>query len=528
VTSTMPYVFLTILVVRGMTLDGAMDGVQFYLFGEVDETGVHRLNLDKLFTVEIWQKAATQIFYSLGVGFGSLIAFGSYNPKDEDIVFDALLIPLINSGTSVYAGFAIFSLLGHMAHEQGITVSEVAGDGGTGLAFIVYPEGLASLESGSVAISISFFLMLFFLGFGSQFPTLEVPITMLKDSGVEVAQEKMTGLICLGLFLPGLLMATDAGKYWVDLFDDYTCLFALHVICVFEVVAMAWVFGAEKVATNIKEMTGRAVPRFVVVLWKWIIPPVLTILIITGFKARLTSDLAKVNDGSLPTWVFLVGWCLALAGPVAILVFVIRPCSQYPAAVLPEAEASTHAKQDYGSLSWLACFFCLPVGIFSVEQSQRTQALVGQERHAEAAAAARWSSKLAYIALTLAAVFYPLYFFGGSLSAGEATQTCAPPKDTTGYNLKQVTTTFGGGQYDPTPVGAPLTVAVGGATCATNYTNVPATDPVAVTVCVMHNVPESGPSKTGPQVRRSTLSHTRARDACGCGCVSWLWFTCSC
>jgi SNF family Na+-dependent transporter len=67
VTSTMPYVFLTILVVRGMTLDGAMDGVQFYLFGEVDETGVHRLNLDKLFTVEIWQKAATQIFAGRGL-----------------------------------------------------------------------------------------------------------------------------------------------------------------------------------------------------------------------------------------------------------------------------------------------------------------------------------------------------------------------------------------------------------------------------------------------------------------------------
>jgi SNF family Na+-dependent transporter len=83
VTSTAPYFFLTILVVRGVTLDGASDGIQFYLFGEVDESGVHRLSFDKLASIEVWQTAASQIFYSLGVGFGSLIAFGSYNPKDE-------------------------------------------------------------------------------------------------------------------------------------------------------------------------------------------------------------------------------------------------------------------------------------------------------------------------------------------------------------------------------------------------------------------------------------------------------------
>lgn len=218
VTSTMPYVFLTILVIRGVTLEGAGDGIQFYLFGEVDENGVHRLSMEKIMGIDVWQKAATQIFYSLGIGFGSLIAFGSYNPRDEDIVLDAILIPLINSGTSIFAGFAIFSLLGHMAHEQGTTVSEVAGSGGTGLAFIVYPDGLSQLPA-ATPISICFFLMLFFLGFGSQFPTLEVPITMLKDSGVEVPQEKMTGLICLALFIPGLIMATDAGKYWVDLFE---------------------------------------------------------------------------------------------------------------------------------------------------------------------------------------------------------------------------------------------------------------------------------------------------------------------
>lgn len=489
VTSTMPYVFLTILVVRGVTLEGASDGIQFYLFGEVDEAGVHRLSMEKLMGIEVWQKAATQIFYSLGIGFGSLIAFGSYNPRDEDIVLDAVLIPLINSGTSVFAGFAIFSLLGHMAHEQGTTVSEVAGDGGTGLAFIVYPDGLSHLPA-ATPISICFFLMLFFLGFGSQFPTLEVPITMLKDSGVDVPQEKMTGLICLALFIPGLIMATDAGKYWVDLFDEYTCLFCLHVIAVFEVVAMSWVYGAERVADDIKKMTGRGPPRFVVFLWKWAIPPILVGLLLTTFKTKLAADLGAVGDGSMPGWIFAISWMLALWGPITILWFLLRPCSQYPAAITPPPPADgpvVPVPNHYTSLSWLSCFVCLPLGIFAVDESQRSQALSKEERHAEAAQAARWSAKLAYIALGMAAIFYPLFLWGGAAPAADATaQTCAPPVGVSNhYDLSSVAVKFTGTHYDEEPTGAPLMVEVSGVACTAASRSV---SPV-VNVCVMHNVP---------------------------------------
>ena len=267
---------------------------------------------------------------------------------------------------------------------------------------------------------------------------------------------------------------------------------------------MSWVYGAERVAEDITNMTGRGPPKFVVFLWRWVIPPVLVGLLLTTFKTKLATDLGAVDDGSMPGWVFTISWMLALWGPLTILWFLLRPCSQYPVAMLPPPPADgtiAPVQNHYTSLSWLSCFFCLPLGIFAVDESQRSQALAREERHAEAAQAARWSAKLAYIALGMAAIFYPLFLWSGGGPPADATaQTCAPPVAVNDrYDLKDVMVKFSGAQYDNEPTGAPLMVEVSGATCTqATGSSVASVSPV-MTVCVMHNVPASGPSKTGPQ-----------------------------
>ena len=120
-TAIFPYLVLAILLVRGVTLPGASDGLHFYLTPQ----------WHKLADPTVWIAAASQIFYSVGVGWGTLVAFASYNDASHNFVRDAWLVPLINCSTSFLAGIVVFSILGYMSHLTGRPVDEVQGSSRT-------------------------------------------------------------------------------------------------------------------------------------------------------------------------------------------------------------------------------------------------------------------------------------------------------------------------------------------------------------------------------------------------------------
>ncbi|KAF4072554.1 hypothetical protein AMELA_G00264340 [Ameiurus melas] len=118
-TAMFPYVVLVILLVRGVTLPGASDGIMYYL----------KPDWSKLKEAQVWIDAGTQVFFSYAIGLGALTALGSYNRFNNNCYRDTFVLALINSGTSFFAGFVVFSILGFMAAEQGVEISKVAESG---------------------------------------------------------------------------------------------------------------------------------------------------------------------------------------------------------------------------------------------------------------------------------------------------------------------------------------------------------------------------------------------------------------
>ncbi|KAJ8039179.1 Sodium- and chloride-dependent glycine transporter 1 [Holothuria leucospilota] len=322
-TAVFPYVVLIILFFRGVTLPGARDGILYYV--RPDE-------FQYILDAKTWYHATTQIFYSLGVSFGVLLTFSSYNKFHNNCYRDAIIVSLINCGTSIFAGFVIFSILGFMAHESGRSVKDVV-DKGPGLAFIAYPEALARMP-GSQFWSFLFFFMLFTLGLDSEFATMEMLITAVVDK-LPQHLKKWKPLVTFGAcflgFLGGILMVTKSGLFIFTLTDTYAAGFSLIVIALTYSLIISYIYGLERFRKDIEAMIGFMPGIYWKVMWggiitrrlsrghRLILPGVIQVLlplIIIGSFVFYTP--AHYNEYVFPPAAEVCGWTMTLASFLVI------------------------------------------------------------------------------------------------------------------------------------------------------------------------------------------------------------------
>ncbi|KAF7219401.1 sodium- and chloride-dependent GABA transporter 2 [Nothobranchius furzeri] len=304
-TATFPYMMLFILLIRGLTLPGALEGVMFYLLPDPS----------RLTDPQVWMEAGAQIFFSYSVGVGSLTVLGSYNKYNNNCYRDCLWLCLLNSATSFIAGFAVFSVLGFMAHEQGIPIEEVA-ESGPGLAFIAYPQAVAMMPVPQLW-SICFFIMLILLGLDTQFVAMEAMITSIIDMFPSLMRragrrERFLLLFCLICFFSQLVMITEGGMYVFQMFDYYACNGAcILFLSVFETLALGWVFGAERLYGIIKEMTGENISSYFRVCWLYLTP----LVSLGSFIYSLVEyqPLTFNRWYVYPSWAYVLGWIMALS-----------------------------------------------------------------------------------------------------------------------------------------------------------------------------------------------------------------------
>eukprot|EP00811_Abedinium_folium_P024817 NODE_3481_length_2029_cov_6.127234.p1 GENE.NODE_3481_length_2029_cov_6.127234~~NODE_3481_length_2029_cov_6.127234.p1 ORF type:complete len:416 (+),score=87.79 NODE_3481_length_2029_cov_6.127234:115-1248(+) len=242
----------------------------------------------------------------------------SYVKPTEDLFRACWIVALCNSALSIVGGFAIFSIIGNMAFEQGKTVEDIASSG-TGLAFISIADGIKTFGSGSNAMSVIFFLVLLSLGLDSVYAWAETIVSYIEDvflkRGKRVVKWKIVLASCTCMFLVGIPYTCRMGNEMFTIVDHYVIAYFLLLSVFLEIVMVNFEFGWRRFLLAVQRSTigkpgfpeGRKLPY--PMFWQFctvISIPFMTALL---FFYSLYADMNQ-NYDNLPYKLQLVGWVL--------------------------------------------------------------------------------------------------------------------------------------------------------------------------------------------------------------------------
>lgn len=272
----MPALFLLILVliVRAVTLPGAGAGIEFYL-----KPDFSKINMGT------FAAALGQAFFTLSLGMGCMITYGSYLNKKEYIPGAAVQVCFLDTLVAILAGFVIFPAVFAFGVEPAA---------GPGLTFITVPNVFGMMPGGMIWSAL-FFLLLFVAALTSAISLLEVVSAYVID---EMKWPRHKAAVWMGvlIFLLGIpsvlgltgrypMLSNIGGRDFLDSADFIASNVLLPLGGLFIALFVGWVWaeGAKKEITNNGEK-----PFGLYVPWLWVCrlvaPIAIAYIFITGLK----------------------------------------------------------------------------------------------------------------------------------------------------------------------------------------------------------------------------------------------------
>ncbi len=305
-TVSVPWALLVIILIRGLTLPGAVEGLNYYLTTDFKALG----------NVEVWFAALSQIAFTLSLGMAGMFAYGSFIAKKADITNNAFITSFANCATSFFAGFAVFSIVGFIMQALNIPIGEVSASG-LGLAFVTFPVGISMIPAGAPIVGVLLFLTLFFLGIDSAFFLAHGGvITPIKDK-FGVSGKKATLIICTLGFVVGILFTTKGGLYWLDIVDRATAFYGLLITGAVASIVVGWKFGANKLRDHLNATSDIKVGPW----WDWLLKIIVPAgLLFVAIYGGFMKDLASPYGG-YPLWAASMIWAILVVTLILSFVF---------------------------------------------------------------------------------------------------------------------------------------------------------------------------------------------------------------
>lgn len=268
------FVLLIAVCVRSLTLDGASEGVKFLL----------RPDFSKL-SGKVMLVAMGLAFFKLSIGMGTMITYGSYFRRNQDIPATASKVMLADLSVSLLAGIAIFPAVFAFGFDA---------DAGPSLLFITIPAVFASMPLGEVFI-VFFFILTAIAATGAMLSLFEVPVAVLNER-LGLSRVKAT-LLTVGMLVlvgaPAALSNSTMSDFKVfdktmfDLYDYATSNVLLPVGGLFLSLFVGWVWGHDQVQRALSNdgalRNERVIGAFFGVV-KFVTPLLVTLVLLDGLN----------------------------------------------------------------------------------------------------------------------------------------------------------------------------------------------------------------------------------------------------
>jgi NSS family neurotransmitter:Na+ symporter len=264
------FIMIIILAIRSMTLPGAVEGIKYLLVPDFSKL-----------TIDVVLDALGQVFFSLSLGMGCMITYGSYLSKDSNIPESAVTIPLIDTGVALLAGLAVLPAVFAFGFEPST---------GPGLIFITFPAVFARMPLGSL-FAVMFFVLVLFAALSSSISLLEVCVAYVVDEW-KVNRKIATVSLAFVIFLLGIPASLSLGpwshitilpgKGFFDTFDFIASNILLPLGGLLLCIVVGWIWGTDnaiKEATNDGQLQFKLAP-FWAFLVKYVGPVAIGIVFI--------------------------------------------------------------------------------------------------------------------------------------------------------------------------------------------------------------------------------------------------------
>ncbi len=262
------FILLVVIAIRSVTLDGAMEGIKFFIKPDFSKV-----------TIGTVMAALGQAFFSLSLGMGAIITYGSYLGNTENLEKNSVIIPAIDTVVALLAGFAVLPAVFAFGFEPGA---------GPSLMFITLPSVFDSMPFGQF-FGILFFILILFAALTSAISLLEVVVAFVIDT-FKIERKKATIIISIILFFIGIPCSLANGPVMKDVlifgynFFDFMSFLAENLLmplggllmCIF----IGYVWGVDNISDEIScngKYRFRSKPFFVIMI-KYIAPVLIFII----------------------------------------------------------------------------------------------------------------------------------------------------------------------------------------------------------------------------------------------------------